>query len=96
MANEILATALDVTEQMLSASRHGNWLAVADLDIKRQRVLQEGFTAQPGDQASLGLLIEKNDALMQIAAAAFGAIEHELGQHQYNHKALNVYMSSYD
>lgn len=94
--DDALAQALKITEQMFAAADQSNWTAVTGLDAQLQRVLREDVLLQPGDEPRLRLLLEKNSMLMQAATAARGTIEQELGQHNYNHKALNVYVSSSD
>ena len=88
-----LQRALDITLQMLTAAQAGQWEPVVALDAERQPCLQQS----PLDRRSgelLTTLQQHNERLLAHAAAAREALERELGQHNYNHHALSVYIAS--
>jgi hypothetical protein len=88
-----LQRALDLTVQMLAAADEGQWEHVVELDAERQPFIQQ-HRLDPRSHELLITLHQHNERLLEHAAAARGAVERELGQHQYNHRALNVYIAS--
>ncbi len=88
-----LQRALDITAQMLSAADEGQWEHVVELDAERQPLIQQ-HRLDPRSHDLLVALQQHNERLLEHAATARGAVERELGQHQYNHRALSVYIAS--
>ncbi|MBB6247280.1 hypothetical protein [Rhodanobacter sp. A1T4] len=88
-----LQRALDITLQMLAASADGQWQQVAELEAERQPCIRQ----HGDDQRSRELLTtlhQHNEHLLKRADVAREALERELSQHKYNHRALNVYIAS--
>ncbi|RDS81856.1 hypothetical protein [Dyella psychrodurans] len=95
-AHEGLERALEITAQMIEAARDENWSHVLELDARRQAYLQQvqaGAVGPRHRQALLALQVH-NQTLLERAGLAHHAVEQQLGQHQYNHRALRTYIVS--
>lgn len=90
-----LQQALALTVEMIDAASHGDWTMVNELDARRQALL-------PAETCSLGLqhretlqaLHAHNQALLARAEQVREQFEQQLSQHQYNHRALQTYVTS--
>lgn len=89
-----LARALDITGQMLAAAEAEQWTRVLELEAERQQWLRPPLAVEPAQRATLATLIERNRRLLERATAAHAQIGQLLGQHKYNHRALNSYIAS--
>jgi len=90
-----LQHALALTIEMVEAAMHDNWTLVSELDAQRQRHLQHAhgkFGAEHYE--TLRLLQAHNGTLLERAAQVRAVVEQQLNQHQYNHRALQTYITS--
>lgn len=96
LAQASLQRALEITADMIDAATSGNWMHVVELDVERQACLEQAQTGATGLQHRAILLALKahNQTLMEHANLARETIEQQLGQHQYNHRALRTYINS--
>jgi hypothetical protein len=93
---DALQQALALTLQMSEAACDGNWTLVAELDAQRQMPLRHMQGASLGSQHrdALAALEAHNRAVLERAQQVREAVENQLSQHQYNHRALRSYVSS--
>jgi hypothetical protein len=90
-----LQQALALTVEMLDAASHGDWTMVSGLDARRQALLPAetgSFGAQ--HRETLQALHTHNQTLLARAEQAREQVEQQLSQHQYNHRALQTYVTS--
>jgi hypothetical protein len=91
-----LQRALALTVEMIDAAAHDNWMLVTELDARRQVHLQQvqhnALAAEHSE--TLQALQAHNRALLERAEQVRETVEQQLGQHQYNHRALRTYISS--
>lgn len=95
-AQDGLQRALAITVQMIDAAMFDNWERVAELDVERQVCLQQAQqgTTGPQHRDTLLALQAHNRALLERAQRVHDAVEQQLSQHQYNHRALRTYITS--
>ena len=94
-AFNVLQQALALTVEMVDAASHGDWARVSELDARRVSLL-------PAETGSFGLqhrdtlqaLHAHNQALLARAEQTREQVEQQLSQHQYNHRALQTYVTS--
>jgi hypothetical protein len=93
---DALQQALALTIAMSDAAADGNWTLVTDLDEQRQAHLKQmhGVLLGPQDRDALAALQAQNRALLERAQQVRDAVEEQLSQHQYNHRALRAYVTS--
>ena len=91
-----LQHALALTVEMIDAATHDNWTLVTELDERRQLHLQPVQTTMldPQCRETLQVLQAHNRALLERAEQARDRVEQQLSQHQYNHRALQTYVTS--
>ncbi|MET0330646.1 MAG: flagellar protein FliT [Dyella sp.] len=89
-----LHQALRLTAQMLDAASAGDWSLVTSLDGARQPLLAAARRPDPQWRELLTDLHQQNQQLLMLAAGAREQVEQQLGQHRYNHRALNTYIAS--
>jgi hypothetical protein len=89
-----LQQALQLTAQMIDAAGDGDWQQVVSLDSERQPLLAAARRPDPQWHELLTALHQQNQQLLMIAAGAREEVEQQLGQHRYNHRALNTYIAS--
>jgi flagellar protein FliT len=89
-----LQQAVQLTEQMLDAAREGDWQLATSLDSQRQPLLAAARQPDPQWHELLTTLHEQNQHLLTLAVGAREQVEQQLGQHRYNHRALNSYLAS--
>lgn len=91
-----LQHALTLTVEMIDAAGQGNWTLVNELDAQRQihlqRLRHDTLTAQ--HREALQVLQAQNRVLLERAGQVRESVEHQLSQHQYNHRALRTYITS--
>lgn len=96
IVHDELQHALTLTIAMSEAAAHDNWALVVELDARRQVHLQHmrrgDLDAQHRD--ALAALQAHNRALLERAEQVRDAVERQISQHQYNHRALRTYVSS--
>lgn len=93
-ADSALQRALTISAQMLDAADRDDWSRVADLDVERQTWMRQEHPANKHSSDALAALHEHNRLLLERAELAHMKIEQQLGQHKYNHRALNTYIAS--
>ena len=93
-AHAALRQALDISARMLDAADHGHWSLVAELDAERQTWIRQQHPADQPNIEALTTLQEHNRLLLERAGVARAGVERQLGQHKYNHRALNTYIAS--
>lgn len=95
-AQDALQQALALTMQMSEAAADGNWTLVTELDAQRQVPLQHMQNASLDNRHrdALASLQAHNRAVLERAQQVRDAVENQLSQHQYNHRALRSYVSS--
>lgn len=93
---DALQQALALTILMSEAASEDNWTLVAELDAQRQVPLQrvQGATLDSRHRDPLASLEAHNRAVLERAQQVRDAVEQQLSQHQYNHRALRSYVSS--
>lgn len=91
-----LRRALDITVEMIDAATSENWSRVVELDAQRQVYLKQVPASAAGAEHREALLALQvhNRALLERANLAHEALQQQLGQHQYNHRALRTYIIS--
>lgn len=90
-----LQRALVLTIEMVEAAMHDNWTLVSELDGQRHRHLQHAHGAFGAEHyETLQLLHAHNGTLLERVEQVRSAAEQQLNQHQYNHRALQTYMTS--
>jgi hypothetical protein len=91
-----LQRALQITIEMLEAAVGSNWDRVCQLDVERQRQLRKCGTASlsSDDRQIVATMLKHNQSLMVHADAARAILQQQLDRHQYNHRALQTYISS--
>jgi hypothetical protein len=91
-----LQRALEITIEMMDAATSDNWAYVVQLDAQRQVYLDQvsAGTTGPEHRETLLALQAHNHAVLERANLAHQQIEQQLGQHQYNHRALRTYITS--
>lgn len=91
-----LHRALAMTLEMVEAATHDQWGRVGDLDIQRQTHLQAVQNGELGveHRETLLALQAHNRMLLERAESFRQAMEHQLSQHQYNHRALRTYITA--
>jgi hypothetical protein len=91
-----LQQALALTVEMLDAAAQGNWALVNELDARRQVHLQRVHGGALGEEhrQALQALQAHNRAVLERAGQVRDAVELQLSQHQYNHRALRTYVAS--
>lgn len=96
LAHANLQRALDITVEMIDAATSDNWPRVVELDAQRQVCLEhfQAGAAGPQHRDALLALQVHNRALLERANLAHEAVERQLNQHQYNHRALQTYITS--
>jgi hypothetical protein len=96
MAHADLQDALQLTVEMLDAANGGNWERVSQLDAERDRLLRkrQADSLSSADRETIAALLTHNQTLMAHAEAARNAVQGQLDQHQYKHRALRTYISS--
>lgn len=98
--NDVVLTslqhALTLTVEMIDAAAHDNWTLVAELDEQRQVHLQhvQAGTLDPQCRETLQVLQAHNHALLERAEQVRDRVGQQLSQHQYNHRALQTYVTS--
>jgi hypothetical protein len=92
--NPALQHALALTRQMLLASESRDWERVADLNAQRRSLIHNGGAPAAPDREALQTLIAQNEQLAQCVAAERDTVQRELGQHNYNRRALSTYIAS--
>jgi hypothetical protein len=96
LAHPDLQRALQMTMEMLDAASGGNWERVSQLDGERDRLLrkQQADALSADDRKTIAALLTHNQSLMAHAEIARDAVQRQLDQHQYKHRALRTYISS--
>lgn len=96
LADDALRQALALTLQMSEAAADGNWTLVTELDTQRQIPLQHVQNASLDNRHrdTLASLEAHNRAVLERAQQVRDAVEQQLSQHQYTHRALRSYVSS--
>jgi hypothetical protein len=88
-----LRRALDITIEMIDAATSENWSRVIELDTQRQAYLKQVPASAEHREALLALQVH-NQVLLERANLSHQALQRQLGQHQYNHRALRTYITS--
>ncbi|WP_430391051.1 flagellar protein FliT [Dyella sp. 20L07] len=83
---------LQISARMAAAARAGDWDAVSSHDAERSRLLQQLPVTDPSVGGTLKTLLDDNEEIRVLAAAAREAARQELGDHQHRHRALSVYL----
>jgi hypothetical protein len=96
LAHPDLQRALQMTMEMLDAASGGNWERVSQLDGERDRLLRkhQADALSADDRKAIAALLTHNQSLMAHAEIARDAVQRQLDQHQYKHRALRTYISS--
>lgn len=91
-----LQNALALTVEMINAAECDNWTLVGELDERRQFHLQQlqAVTLDSQHGEALQALQAQNQKLLERAEYVRNAVEQQLSQHQYNHRALQTYVTS--
>jgi hypothetical protein len=95
-AHAELQHALQITVEMLDAAAGNNWDRVSQLDAERDRVLRK-HSVEPvsgADREIIARLLAHNQTLAAHAGLARDAVQRQLDEHQYKHRALRTYISS--
>jgi len=90
-----LQQALALSIEMVDAAAHDRWELVSELDVRRQALLPahiDAFGLQHRD--TLQALHAHNQVLLARAEQMREQVEQQLSQHQYNHRALQTYVTS--
>jgi|GEM_PF-634966 len=87
---------LTLTVEMIDAAAHDNWTLVTELDERRQFHLQQlqAATLHSHHHEMLQALQAQNQKLLERAESVRDTVEQQLSQHQYNHRALQTYVTS--
>lgn len=90
-----LQQALALTVEMLDAATHGDWVLVSELDARRQACLPpDTGTFGMQHRQTLQALHAHNQTLLARAEQMREQVGQQLSQHQYNHRALQTYVTS--
>jgi hypothetical protein len=90
-----LQQALSLTVEMIDAASQGDWTMVSELDARRQALLPAEIGAfDMQHRETLHALHTHNQVLLARAEQVREQVEHQLSQHQYNHRALQTYVTS--
>jgi hypothetical protein len=90
-----LQQALALTVEMIDAAAHGDWAMVSELDARRQALLPaETGSLSLQHRETLQALHAHNQTLLACTEQVREQVEQKLSQHQYNHRALQTYVTS--
>lgn len=95
---ELLAEALQVTQDMAALGDAGDWDAVVDIEPRRRILLEQAFADKvPADEQTVGRINEilsLDKELMRLGELARGQIAGELGQMQKGRKGTRAYLNT--
>lgn len=86
-----LERAVGLSRAMLAAASESDWEALARLQDERERLLQEAPAPGPGDEATLGALIECNRQLCEAVERERDKVAREWHAAQGRSHAIAAY-----
>jgi flagellar protein FliT len=83
---------LQVSTQMLTAARAGDWDGVTAQGVERSRLLERLPVDDPAMINTLKTLLAHNEEIRGLAGEAREGASRALNEHQHRHRALSAYL----